>query len=109
MTVVHHSQLWRNHEGKKRHIFSGEGKNLSIKIIYSPENIGNILNNFAFRIRPTLELTSEGTYTKPEEDLEFSNLYMLVESTSLFQNGKFTQKLKGVINPSFINRARIGV
>ena len=81
----------------------------SDKIIYSPENIGNILNNFAFRIRPTLELTSEGTYSKPEEDLEFSNLYMLVESTSLFQNGKFTQKLKGVINPSFINRARIGV
>lgn len=26
MTVVFYSQSWRNHEGKKWHIFSGEGK-----------------------------------------------------------------------------------
>jgi len=79
------------------------------KAFYSLVNFSNMMNNFSFRIRPTLELNSEGTYTKPEEDLEFSNIYMIYESTSILEGGKFLQHLKGIVNPSFINRARMRI
>ena len=74
-------------------------------VIYSTDNYSNIMNNFAFRIIPTLEQTDKGVYTKPSEELEFSNIYILYESTSILENGKFSQKIKGIVNPCFINRA----
>ena len=50
----------------------------------------------------------DGTYDL-ENVVYFSNIYQLVESTSILENGRFVQQLKGVINNAFMYNARLKV
>lgn len=81
---------------------------LSDNLLYKQK--GNIdygkLQHFAFSVRTSLDQTSDGEYDI-KNVTEFSNIYSLVESVSVFESGKFTQSIKGVIDPAFIHLARI--
>lgn len=59
------------------------------------------LHNFAFSLKTPIGQKQDGTYNL-EDACEFSTIYQLIESTSVFEDGKFIQQLKGVINPAFI-------
>lgn len=66
--------------------------------------------HFAFRVRTVLEMGSNGQWGNPndvEDCMEFSNIYQIVESTSILEHGKFIQKLKGTLNPAFVHLARM--
>ena len=82
----------------------------SDNVLYKPNNAKNTsaFHNFSFRVCTPLEQKEDGTYD-PENAMDFSSIYQLVETTSLFEGGKFTQQLKGVINQAFMHSARLKV
>lgn len=78
--------------------------------LYYPNNSINAssFQHFSFRLNTALDQKLDGTYDL-ENTVEFSSIYQLIESVSLLEDGKFTQQLTGVLNPSFIYSARLGV
>ena len=73
---------------------------------YDDTNDFNKFHHFAFRVKYGLPENADGTYAL-EDVTEFSSIYQIVESTSIFDNGKFIQKIKGVLDPAFMHLARI--
>jgi hypothetical protein len=53
------------------------------------------------------------SFSKTGYDLEgvseITGIYMIVESTSIFKDGKFVQELYGVVDPSFMHSSLIKV
>ena len=82
----------------------------SDNVLYHPNNSINAssFQHFSFRLNTALDQKLDGTYDL-ENTVEFSSIYQLIESVSLLEDGKFTQQLTGVLNPSFIYSARLGV
>ena len=66
------------------------------------------LHNFVFSLKTPIGQNQDGTYNL-EDACEFSTIYQLIESTSVFEDGKFTQQLTGVINPAFIYSGTVKV
>lgn len=66
----------------------------------------NKFHHVAFKVRSAI-----GQDVKGQPDIEniteFSNIYQIYETESNFEEGKFTQKLKGVLDPAFMHLARI--
>ena len=79
------------------------------KNLYNGNNISNDFDkffHFAFGVKYGLPENEDGTYAL-EDVTEFSNIYQIVESTSILESGKFIQKIKGVLDPAFMHLARI--
>lgn len=81
--------------------------------IYASDTENNIIKvstfpHFTFKMNTALGQKPDGTYDL-ESITNFSSIYQLIESTSVFEEGKFIQQLKGVINQSFIHDARLKV
>lgn len=68
----------------------------------------NIFPHFSFKMKTAIGQKENGDYDL-ENAVYFSNIYQLVESVSIFESGKFTQQLKGVINNAFMYNARLKV
>ena len=68
----------------------------------------NIFPHFSFKMKTTVGQKENGDYNL-EDAVYFSTIYQLVESVSIFESGKFTQQLKGVINNAFMYNARLKV
>lgn len=66
------------------------------------------LHNFAFSVKTPIGLDSNDNYNL-EECYEFSTIYQLIKSTSIFEDGKFIQQLEGVINPAFMYSGSVKV
>lgn len=82
-------------------------KQFSDNVLLNSQN-ASVLHNFAFSLKTPIGQNPNGTYNL-EDTCEFSTIYQLIESTSIFEEGKFTQQLKGVINPSFIYSGTVKV
>lgn len=70
-------------------------------IIVNNSNNANVMHNFVFSLKTPIGQNNDGTYNL-EDTCEFSTIYQLVESSSVFEDGKFIQQLSGVINPAFM-------
>ena len=81
--------------------------------LYAGNSDNDIINantfpNFSFIMKTPIGQKEDGTYDL-ENVVYFSNIYQLVESTSILENGRFVQQLKGVINNAFMYNARLKV
>lgn len=66
------------------------------------------LQKFGFTMRTTLPQKNNGDGGYDLSDcVDFSNIFELVDSTHLFENGRFTQQLHGQIDTSLIHLARL--
>lgn len=68
----------------------------------------NIFPHFSFKMKTAIGQKENGEYNL-EDAVYFSNIYQLIETVSIFESGKFTQQLKGVINNAFMYNARLKV
>lgn len=73
---------------------------------FDDTNDFNKFHHFAFRVKTPISIGEEGTW-KLQDSIEFSSIYQIVESTSILEDGKFVQKIKGVLDPAFMHLARI--
>lgn len=82
----------------------------SDNVLYEPYNSINAssFQHFAFRLNTATDQKLDGTYDI-ENTVDFSSIYQLIESVSLFEDGKFTQQLTGVISQPFIYKARLEI
>lgn len=82
----------------------------SDNVLYYPNNSVNAssFQHFSFRLNTALNQKLDGTYDL-ENTVDFSSIYQLIESVSLFEDGKFTQQLTGVISQPFIYKARLEI
>jgi hypothetical protein len=61
---------------------------------------------FVFKMNTGLDQNLDGTYDM-EGVTEFCNIYQIIESTSIFEDGRFIQELKAVIAPEFMILGRL--
>lgn len=82
----------------------------SDNVLYAPKNDINAssFQHFAFKMNTAIDQKDDGTYDI-ESTVDFSTIYQLIESTSIFEDGKFIQELHGIIDQPFIFSARLGI
>lgn len=71
------------------------------------DQIGN-MHYFLFKMNTTLDQKENGTYDL-ENVVDFCNIYQIIKSKSLFENGKFTQDLEAIISPEFLTLGRLEI
>lgn len=69
--------------------------------------IGN-MQYFVFKMNTCADQKPDGTYDL-ENVVDFTNIYQVIESTSLFENGKFIQNIKAIISPEFLKLGRLEI
>lgn len=74
------------------------------------KNYGTVgsLQYFIFKLRTCAEQKTDGSYDL-ENVVDFTNIYQILESTSIFENGKFIQSIKSVIAPEFLTLGRLEI
>ena len=66
------------------------------------------MQKFALNMRENCSQDIYGRgYNSFEDCINFSNIFNVTETTHHFDNGKFTQEIKGLIDPNFIHIARM--
>ena len=78
------------------------------KVAYAPSENSefNKFYHFVFIVKTPISQTPSGEYDI-HSCIEFSTIYQIIESSSLMEDGKFIQSIKGVVDPAFMHLARI--
>lgn len=71
------------------------------------EQVGN-MHYFLFKMNTTLDQKENGTYDM-ENVVDFCNIYQIIKSKSIFENGNFTQQLEAIISPEFLTLGRLEI
>lgn len=84
-------------------------KLFSDSIIYENRynDVGN-MHYFIFKMNTTLDQSEDGTFKK-ENVVDFCNIYQIIKSVSIFENGKFIQDLEAIISPEFLTLGRLEI
>lgn len=69
--------------------------------------IGN-MQYFVFKMNTCADQKLDGTYDL-ENVVDFTNIYQIIESTSVFESGKFIQNIKAIISPEFLTLGRLEI